>query len=725
MAAVPGSGKTHTLSMLAADLVASGELKDDQEVLIVTLVNSAVNNFSRRVGEFVKERGLLPNLGYRVRTLHGLAHDIVRERPGLVGLESQFQIVDERTSLEILHSAADEWLHTHTEMMNQYLTADGLGSSKVRQNNWPELVRSLGEAFIRTAKDLETSPGQIRRELELLHIPLPLVEMGLDIYTSYQRALIYRGAVDFSDLIRLCLQALRADEDYLNRLRRRWPYILEDEAQDSSELQEKILRTLVGQQGNWVRVGDTNQAIFETFTTASPRFLRNFLEEPGVTALNLPDSGRSQAGIIRLANYLVDWACELHPDEAARSSLMRVHIRPTPPGDPQPNPVEDLSQVKIILEPYEPALELEQVIASLKSWLPNHPASTAAVLVSTNTRGADLVERLRAAGLPYVELLRSSHSTREAARALQKILNCLAAPAQPLQAQEAYLAWRGVVGITNETAETVTKTGQTIKACVMLETFVHPRLDKDWLADLAKNGTDPTVDHELRLFQAVLQRWHAATILPVGQLVLTIAQDLFHEPADLATAGRLASLLDSASRDHPEWGLSNYAHELEEIAANRRKFTGLSEEDTGFDPDKHRGKVIVSTVHKAKGLEFDRVYLISVNNYDYPSGMPNDQYIAEKWFIQGRLNLEAEALSQLKNLLTGKKVDLYQAGEATLSARQDYISERLRILYVGITRARRELVITWNTGQRRDLTPALPLKALSDYWREVIHGTAV
>ena len=98
VSAVPGSGKTHTLSALAAQLVAGGALADDQEVLIVTLVNSAVDNFARRVDEFVVARGLLPHVGYRVRTLHGLAHDIVRERPGLLGLSNEFQIADERTS---------------------------------------------------------------------------------------------------------------------------------------------------------------------------------------------------------------------------------------------------------------------------------------------------------------------------------------------------------------------------------------------------------------------------------------------------------------------------------------------------------------------------------------------------------------------------------------------------------------------------------------------------
>ncbi len=105
--------------------------------------------------------------------------------------------------------------------------------------------------------------------------------MGAAIYADYQRALAYRGAVDFDDLIRLALQALESDEALLLRLRQRWPYILEDEAQDSSRLQERILRTLAGPTGNWVRVGDPNQAIFETFTTASPEHLRRFLRRGG------------------------------------------------------------------------------------------------------------------------------------------------------------------------------------------------------------------------------------------------------------------------------------------------------------------------------------------------------------------------------------------------------------------------------------------------------------
>jgi len=125
VAAVPGSGKTFTLSHLAARLVA--ELTDfdaaeEREVLVVTLTNSAVNTFRRRIADLLRqERGLLPYVGYRVRTLHGLAHDIVRMRPGLVGLSESFEIVDERVSNQLLTDLAERWVRLNVYRLISYL----------------------------------------------------------------------------------------------------------------------------------------------------------------------------------------------------------------------------------------------------------------------------------------------------------------------------------------------------------------------------------------------------------------------------------------------------------------------------------------------------------------------------------------------------------------------------------------------------------------------------
>ena len=163
--------------------------------------------------------------------------------------------------------------------------------------------------------------------------------MGCAIYQEYQRSLAYRGAVDFDDLIRLALAALRADPDLVERLREQWPYILEDEAQDSSRLQEEILRILAGEERHWVRVGDPNQAIYETFTTANPQHLIDFIQSPEVLRNELPVSGRSTRSIIAPGQPpdRLDAPGDT-PSAAVRDALHLPHILPTGARRPAAQP---------------------------------------------------------------------------------------------------------------------------------------------------------------------------------------------------------------------------------------------------------------------------------------------------------------------------------------------------------------------------------------------------
>ena len=727
VSAVPGSGKTHTLSRLAANIVESGKLDDDQEVLIVTLVNSAVDNFTSRLRDFVERRGLMANLGYRVRTLHSLAHDIVRERPGLVGLSDRFQIVDEREADRIRQSAADAWLRANPDAADEFMSLELEGGRMewARREHWPLLVRDIALSFIRTAKDLQWTPAEVRERLDWFLQPLPLAEMGWAIYADYQQALAFRGAVDFDDLIRLALQALKLDNDLLQRLQHRWPYILEDEAQDSSRLQEDILRLLSGDNGNWVRVGDPNQAIYETFTTASPDFLRDFMREKGVQSRELPNSGRSTRTIIGLANSLIDWTQREHPVPQVRGALSLPHIEPTPPDDPQPNPLDDAGQVRLVSRDFPPGAEVQAVADSLQRWLPEHPDETVAVLVPRNDRGFAVASELKRRNLPHMEMLKSTRSTRETAGALGNILNCLADPASAAKLATAYRVWRRDSRGDEELEAAVQGIAQALRKCRHVEDYLWPRAGADWLAELEVGDESAPMCEGLSQFRDLVRRWQGAALLPIDQLVLTLAQDLFHEPADLALAHKLAGLLAHASESHPSWRLPELVEELAVIAKNERKFLGLTADDTGFDPDEHRGKVVVATIHKAKGLEWDRVYLMSVNNYDFPSALPHDQYISEKWFVRDRLNLEAEALAQLKALDVAREAKLsYTEGQVTEEARVGYASERVRLLYVGITRAKRDLIITWNTGRKGTSQPAVPLIALQAYWEGQSHAAA-
>ncbi len=99
----------------------------------------------------------------------------------------------------------------------------------------------------------------------------------------------------------------------------------------------------------------------------------------------------------------------------------------------------------------------------------------------------------------------------------------------------------------------------------------------------------------------------------------------------------------------------------------------------GFDPKNYKGKVVLATMHKAKGLEWDKVYLTSVNNFDFPSGAAGDDFMGESRYLKGKLNLVAECLAELDYLLNPEKISFPIPGEATLADRKKLIQERLRL----------------------------------------------
>src|SRR6266498_1543336 len=141
IAAVPGAGKTHILSALAAKIIHEGWITGDQEVLIVTLVNSAVDNFESRIKRFFTNP-LQALYKYRVRTLHGLAHDIDREKPARVGLEERFSIIDEREAGFVRKEAVNAWFANNAQRLDDYLdpSLDNKKLDWVRRDQLPEMV---------------------------------------------------------------------------------------------------------------------------------------------------------------------------------------------------------------------------------------------------------------------------------------------------------------------------------------------------------------------------------------------------------------------------------------------------------------------------------------------------------------------------------------------------------------------------------------------------------
>ncbi len=753
VAAVPGSGKTFTLAHLAARLISKAHLAADQEVLVVTFTNSAVNSFRARIAEILtQDYGLIGHIGYRVRTLHGLARDVVHERPALVGLADDFIILDEKESQEIQRGIVAQRLVEWRDPLSQYLDTEV--DSRWAWRQFEDILPQLVGNFIKQAKDLRRTPDGLQALLPSEPAGLDLARFAVSVYADYQRGLAYRGAVDFDDLVRLALDALEREPEYLERLRYRWPYILEDEAQDSSRLQEEMLRLLSGER-NWVRVGDPNQAIYTTFTTANPDFLRRFLDRDDVEEKPLSVSGRSALPIVDLANELVRWTTENHPDSTLKTTFefqprqergpVRGMIYPTADGDPDPNPPDDDCHIELRYRPDDkiaPLAELDFAISGADHPLldygedgaPGAASDTVAVLVPDNNRGFVLAEKLRREhkDIPFEELLRSSTRTRQSVGRLLAVLDYLCDPDDTKKLKGAFWAQvsderRELVTADVDVAAALTRHFASARA---VEEFLWPR-DPGAEAPAPELGPDYAwLGEALALFRTNVRRWLRLTDLPIDQVILVIAQDLFDAPQDLALGHKVATTLRALANSHPDWRLPQFAEELRGISKNERRFLGFDDEEVGYAP--RPGVVTIATMHSAKGLEWDRVYLLAVSNYDFPSLMPYDRYIGERAFTRfsadgsmARLNLEAELLAQLDHLVGA--LPTYEEGLATAEARVQRARERLRLLYVGITRARRALIISWNTGryahkgQAFENQPALSLVHLGTY-REYSFG---
>jgi DNA helicase-2/ATP-dependent DNA helicase PcrA len=233
----------------------------------------------------------------------------------------------------------------------------------------------------------------------------------------------------------------------------------------------------------------------------------------------------------------------------------------------------------------------------------------------------------------------------------------------------------------------------------------------EWLENLKGQHTDEMLT-DLAAFREVVRRWHQAALLTPDQLILAVAQDLELDAVELATIHKIALLIRNLQDMHPEWSLEDLNSELVDISKNLRRFENLSNDAEGFDPQAYKGQVVVATMHKAKGLEWDKVFLSSANNYDYPSGEEGEAYRAETYYLRDNLNLQAEALAQLKKLAEGLPIIDFRLGTYSPDDRNEVIRERLRLFYVGITRARRSLTVSYNTGRLKNNKEALVCTAL-------------
>lgn len=706
VSAVPGSGKTFTLSLLAAQLIASKIDPERQQILIVTYLNASVDTFKARIRKRLNEMGLLP-AGFDVRTLHSLALEIVRVANS--GTEETLPVVLDETQANLyLNQAVDGWIENNRSLWHEFLSDE---SPQLRAK-WRTITENTAKTFIRTAKNERYQPYQISAKLNAANNnELALTWMLSGIYDRYQTILARQAALDFDDLIWRATDLLESRADLTEILRQRWPYVLEDEAQDSVPLQEILLSALTGPEGNWVRVGDPNQAITSTFTAAHPRFFNAFLDQTDVLSRPLPNSGRSAPLIIGAANSVVHWVCDSHPvSEVQQHAFRRQDILPTPPGDAQPNPPDSEAHIAIKVFRHREEEELPGVARQAIQYAKQNPEHTLAILVPTNNLGHQIAEQLDELEADYDNLLRGGGRERQIAAALHAMLALLADPLDTRALTEAYAAlhemghpalgsFRPSTNGSDEPDPELERFYSILRSTHSPERLLFPREDEEPLTALPAGVATEDDASRLEPFLAFLRHLFTLRTLPIDDLALALGDELFawggvHE-ADLSLAYQMANILRRWRDQQPDWRLPDLAAQLADVARGRRSLPLAGPNDLGYEPQP--GRITLSTQHSAKGLEWDAVFLVGVDGTWIPGSL--DAYFqGDEAFLGGDPN--AEAVAQLRFVMAGA-AGIYPHRTATETAHIEIICERLRLLYVGITRARRFLQLSRSRATRR------------------------
>jgi len=749
ISAVPGSGKTFTLSLLAAELLANQriQIENGQNILIVTYLNSSVDNFRSRIRQKLDDLGI-PPVGFDVRTLHSLALEIVRlEYGGAIEVDDLPTVIEENQVAKFFERAVDGWIESNTDLWQKFLIDD---SPRFRIR-WRETTERMAKAFVKTAKNQRLSPEAIWQKItsstiysqghsdfelppieqESLHsIDGKLLLMLTGIYQRYQLILDNLASYDFDDLIWQAVNLLEGRFDLNQELRGRWPFILEDEAQDSLPLQELLLDSLTGKGGNWVRVGDPNQAITSTFTAADPKYFIDFINLPDVVSLPLDVSGRCAPLIFGSANDLVHWVCDSHPiPEVRLHAFRRQDIRPTPPGDAQANPPDKESSLNINVYRHREEEELPSVAAKAQRYAEDNPKHTLAILVPTNEVGHNLALELDSLGAQYDNLLRGSKRVQDIAAVLQAILSLLA---EPMKGQNLISVYSWLHEIEHpsvfsgqakpERVETL------LRSLYRPESFLFPSEDEEFAASLPAGVVARDELLALESFRSLLLELFQLRPLPVEDLILTIAEMLFHHQlseeegrteSDLASAYQIANVVRQWRDLQPEWRLPELAEQLNEIAHGRRHMRNVGA-DFGYNPEP--GRISLSTQHSAKGKEWDAVFLVGIDSMWIPGDLEAN-FLGTSDFMNGDPIAESRAaLLRLMEIESG----VYPGRSATDSAHIDIICERLRLLYVGITRARRVLYISRSRQTRRykkdyDAPAASAMKVIYESTRDYIY----
>ncbi len=273
MLAGAGTGKTRALTARIAHLLARGAARPN-EILAVTFTNKAAREMKERVGRLMGQavEGL-PWMG----TFHSISVKILRRHAELVGLKSNFTILDTDDQIRLLKQV--------------------IAAANIDEKRWP--ARQLA-GLIDQWKNRAWGPEQVpSAEASAFN------HMGTELYAAYQQRLLTLNACDFGDLLLHVVTIFQTRPDVLEQYQRWFRYILVDEYQDTNVAQYLWLRLLAAKHRNICCVGDDDQSIYGWRGAQVGNILRFEKDFPGATVIRLEQNYRSTEHILAAASGLI------------------------------------------------------------------------------------------------------------------------------------------------------------------------------------------------------------------------------------------------------------------------------------------------------------------------------------------------------------------------------------------------------------------------------------